>query len=1141
MVSIFRYKKVLRNIYRRGFDHNSLQMKLLLNKSTWCIVLVWGFLSIPLCGQSQTLFTKIPSQHSNLHFNNQLVDTKDHNIMIYSNFYGGAGVGVGDFNNDGLLDLYFAGNQVHDKLYLNQGNFSFQDISTDAGIMADQGWSSGVIIADVNNDGWQDIYVTRELYDDLPEIRNNLLYINQGDLTFKEMAHTYGIQDTARTRHATFIDYDKDGDLDLYLLNQPPNAGDYSKYYNTELIQEEYRARFYENKGDHFVDVTAKAGLYRTGFPNSVTASDLNGDGWTDLFVANDYWIGDWYYLNNGDGTFTDKIQEHFRHTSFSSMGVDAADLNNDGMLDMVVVDMVAEDNYRLKANMSGMNPKAFWKVVNEGGHYQYMFNMLHLNIGNGHFSDVAQLGNVASTDWSWSPLIADFDNDGWKDLFITNGLMRDIRNNDGGKKFAKHIEEALHQYMQNNPNPTITSIWDIVDIESAMKIVPSEKLNNYIFKNNGDLTFTKKIADWGFDEKTFSHGAAYGDLDNDGDLDLVINNVNDKALIYRNHTMEQQLGQFIRVEVVPDAPQAQKQGTKIWLETDQGNQFFELTGVRGMYSTSELVAHFGIPAGAKILSLKVTWPDGQSHFRNGPIKPNQTITSKYSQSKKLPEIDNSITPLLADVTAQLKLDHQHQENKFDDYVTQVLLPHKMSTMGPALAVGDINGDQLEDFFIGGAANEVAAFYLQLSDGSFRPYDQPFLTADKIHEDVGATFFDLENDGDLDLYVVSGGNEFNPTSTSYQDRLYLNNGKGQFESRPDLIPTIVSSGYKVVPADFDQDGDTDLFISGRHVPWSYPEPTSSYILENQDGQLVDVTQTLAPDLINIGMTNDAAWFDYNNDDRLDLVLVGEWMPVTIFENTDHGFQKQTLPLNKDQTTGWWFSVETADLDQDGDQDIIAGNLGLNYKYKASEQEPFEVYYYDFDGNQKKDVVLTYYNQGTAFPLRGRQCSSEQVPLLKEKFPNYDLFASSDVFEIYGQSKLEEALHYQATTFTSTYFENLGNGNFASHPLPPEAQLSSINDLLIEDLNQDGLPDILMAGNLYDAEVETTRNDAGYGMVLQGHANGTFHPLTAKESGFFVPFNVKYIKRINGPKGPRYLVACNDDQLRIYKPQAYQTN
>ena len=1083
--------------------------------------------------KTTTLFTQLSKDYTHVDFNNQLEDTKDHSIMIYSNYYGGAGVGIGDFNNDGLDDLFFAGNLVGDQLYLNKGNLQFEDITKAAGIIDNGGWSSGVLIADVNQDGWQDIYVTRELYDDAPELRKNKLYINNQNNTFTESANAYGIDNSERTRHASFLDFDNDGDLDLFLLNQPPNPGDYSKFKKTNLLKAEYRPKLYEYVGNRFVDVSEKAGFNKTGFPNSLTASDLNGDGWTDLFVANDFWVGDWYYINNGDGTFTDKALDYLTHTSFSSMGVDAADINNDGQLDVGVVDMVAEDNYRQKANMSGMNPKAFWKVVDDGGHHQYMYNMLHLNKGDGAFSDIAQLSNLASTDWSWSILMADFDNDGWKDIFITNGLMRDIRNKDASKVFREHLESSLHTFIQENPNPANVGIWDIVDINEALDLVPSEKLNNYIFKNNGDLGFSKKIVDWGFEQKTFSNGSAYADLDNDGDLDLVVNNINDPASIYKNNTVDKKLNHYLRIQPIADKKPMTIEGLKVWAKTKENNQFFEITNVRGMYSTSEKIAHFGLGETSMIEEVIIRWSDGKENVLTN-VKANQILNIKYSdakipQAKQIKEANS----IFKNITNSHSLQHTHIENDYDDYQNQVLLPHKMSTLGPCLATGDVNGDGQDDIFIGGSLKESGSLYLQNSDGSFILKRDTNFIKDKINEDVGAVFFDADNDQDLDLYVVSGGNEFLANSEAYQDRLYLNDGAGNFTKHESALPKINFSGSKVRPADFDQDGDLDLFVAGRHIPWAYPMPASSILLENKNGIFEEVSETLAPEFKDLGLVNDAKWFDYNQDGWEDLVVVGEWMALTIFENKKGHFTKHD-DLSMEDSRGWWFGVETADMDGDGDEDIIAGNLGLNYKYKATEKEPFEVYYYDFDNNKTKDVVLTYYNFGIQYPLRGKQCSSEQIPEISKKFKTYDMFAGADVAKVYGDDKLESALHYEATSFATTYFENKGNGQFESHPLPTLAQVSSVNDFIIDDFNNDQHLDILLAGNLYNAEVETARNDAGFGLLLAGDGKGNFTTVNRKESGFYVPYNVKILAALKSGNQQFILVGCNDEQVQIFK-------
>ncbi|MDH5399992.1 MAG: VCBS repeat-containing protein, partial [Cyclobacteriaceae bacterium] len=972
-----------------------------------CLLLVWCACSLTAqrtrkatqTVDTPALFRLLGPEHTNITFNNELEDTRDHSILIYSNYYGGGGVGVGDINNDGLSDIYFAGNLVGDKLYLNKGNMVFEDITQQAGVVDNGGWSSGVLFADVNGDGYQDIYVTRELYDREPALRRNVFYVNNGDNTFTESAEKYGIADEERTRHATFLDYDNDGDLDLFLLNQPPNPGDYSEFYNTELLQEKYRPRLLENQGEVFKDVTVQAGFLKTGFPNSVSASDFNGDGWTDLYVANDFWVGDWLYINNGDGTFSDTIHESMRHISFSSMGVDAGDINNDGLLDLMVVDMAAEEHYRNRMHMAGMNPEKFNQVVKDSGHHQYFTNTLQLNQGNNQYSDIAQLAGMASTDWSWSGFFADLDNDGWKDLFIANGLMRDIRNNDGAINFRNYVESALHQYILKNPNPAgDVSIWNVIEMQEAMNISPSVKVPNYAFKNNGDLTFSKRTNQWGLDLPSFSNGAAYADLDNDGDLDLVINNINDFAFVYENMASQILPNHFLRVKLHAEKGKMSPLGVKIWARTASGTQFFETTGVRGMYSTSEPLAHFGLGDDNQVEELRVRWPDGRENVFND-LKSDQTVVVDYNHSMAVnPDKDVVMGTTLTEVKDVIN--YKHRENVFDDYRTQVLLPYKMSGFGPCLTTGDINGDGLEDIFAGGAIGQEGQFFLQDQTGAFTLYIDEAIAADKRREDNGATLTDVDNDGDLDLYVVNGGNEYRPGAAGYQDRLYLNDGKGKFNLSKDIIPDIDFSGSVVEAEDFDQDGDMDLFVGGRHSTWSYPAPASSMLLINEGGRFVNGNKKAAPVLDDIGMVNDATWADFDGDGLSDLVLVGEWMSITFLKNTGDAFVDVTTETGIAHQTGWWFSVEKADLDGDGDLDFVAGNLGLNHTYKATGERPFEVYYDDFDNNGRNDIVLTYFEGNKKLPYRRRECSIDQVPALADKFPDFHSFAQSDVFDVY---------------------------------------------------------------------------------------------------------------------------------------------
>ena len=1080
----------------------------------------------------QMTFTKLKSTETGVDFANQLNETEEASSLLYDNFYSGGGVAIGDVNNDGLPDVFFAGNQVNDKLYINQGDLKFKDATIQSGIIQSDKWSTGVVMADINADGWLDIYVCKSIYEEKDSLRANEFYLNNGNGTFTEMAEKWGIASTQRSQQATFLDYDKDGDLDLFLVNQPPNPGIFSPLKGYDWRSPKFSCQLFQNLGGEFIDVSIFAGVNSKGYGLSVSAADFNNDSWIDLYVSNDYNSPDFLYINQQNGTFKNTLNESMGHTSFFSMGTDAADINNDGWLDISVVDMVAEDNYRLKANMGGMEPESFWATVKEGGHFQYMFNSLQLNRGMDsdglvHFTDIAQMAGVAYSDWSWTPLIADFDNDGDKDLYCTNGLVRDLRNTDAVDQLQNYYEAAILKYQNENPEITDVQMWDLIDYQVALDLFPSQPLANYFFENKGSelLKFENKADKIGVADKGFSTGAAYADLDLDGDLDLVVNNLNSEAWIYKNETK----GNYLRIEPHQAGKKHIGIGSRIEVIQNGKKQVAEITSARGFYSSSEnSVVHFGFPNAKNLESLTIKWSDGTITNRKD-VKINQIL--KVDKSEEYSNSESPTNYTYKNESSTYLPQWKHVENKFDDYEREVLLPHKMSQIGPALAVADINSDGLEDLFFGGAKGFPSIMMLQGQDGKMSLSTNPIFINDKNYEDVDAAFFDADNDGDMDLYVVSGGNESTAYDSTFADRLYIND-KGNW-ILSDALPAVFESGSVVRPFDYDKDGDMDLFIGGRQVPGAYPSPANSYLLKNMFKetkrlQFQDVTKTNAPAMNKLGMVTDAIWTDYDKDKDMDLVITGEWMPITVFENKKGQFTK-TTPVKS--SNGWWYSVEAIDLDNDGDQDYLLGNLGLNSKYKASAQEPFSVHYDDFDENGSFDIVLSYYNFGKKYPVRGRSCSSEQIPDIQDKFPTYDLFAQADVFEVYGEENLKQALNLDVYCFENSWIENTGKGSFKRHTLPRLAQVSSINDWLV--INEDKQKTIISAGNLLNTEVETPRQDGNVGLILSADSKGKLTTVLPSESGLYLPKEVKQLKKIVIKGETKILVVRNNDLLELW--------
>ena len=1083
-----------------------------------------------------SIFNKLSPEESGITFTNYLEEDTIINYFTYPYIYMGGGIAVGDVNNDGLQDIYFTGNRVKNQLYLNRGNLQFEAITSEAKVGGDDRWVTGVTMADVNADGWLDIYVS---VSGKFATTKNMLYLNNGlnengIPVFTEKAQACGIADEGHSTQGVFFDYDRDGDLDLYVANYPYTSFktmNMAYKFKMDKKDPEHSDKLYSNNGDGtFEDVTKEAGLLNFGLSLNVSVGDFNNDGWEDIYVSNDFASPDHFYFNNGDGTFSDKIKATTQHTAFFAMGTDAGDFNNDGLLDIIQMDMTPEDNRRNKANMASMDPAGFYEIVNLGMHYQYMQNTLQLNNGitaDGlpHFSDIARMTGTSSTDWSWAGLFADLDNDGWKDIFITNGTRKDINNKDYFTKIDKASRKTRESF-------------DFLDLSLN---IPSEKVDNYAFRNNKDLTFNNIIKEWGLSHEGFSNGAAYADLDNDGDLDIVINNIDEPSLVFQNKTVDLKLGNYLRFKLYGSEKNPLGLGTKILIKNKGEIQFQHHTLTRGFQSSVEPVIHFGVGQEHVVAAVEITWIDGKIQTLN-KVKTNQVLTidyrdahdSAYSQPLLA---ENEL--LFADATRDSNIDHLHRENNYNDFQYEVLLPHVYSQSGPGLAVGDVNGDQLEDFYVGGALGSAGALYLQNEEGTFSISKSDVWQDDRGHEDIGATFFDADGDGDLDLYVVSGGNERSEGTRGLQDRLYINDGKGNFKKALYALPEMLTSGSRVKAADYDNDGDLDLFVGGRIVPGSYPLPAKSYMLrndglENGEVRFADVTEDIAPDLVEAGLVTDAIWVDFDQDDRLDLVVTGEWMPVTFLKNTGKSFVNKTSDFGLEKFTGWWYSIVAGDFDKDGDMDFVAGNLGLNYKYQASEEESFDVYAYDYDKNGRLDIVLGYYNNGIQYPVRGRQCSAEQIPNIKVKYQDYNSFAEASLVDVYSMQDLEASLHYRATTFASSYIENKGNGIFEFRKLPNQAQVSCVNGMLTEDFNQDGHLDILVAGNLYGAEVETTRNDASYGKFLAGDGKGNFRAVPFSESGFYLKHNTKDLARIQTPHGVVILAANNNDYLKAIK-------
>jgi enediyne biosynthesis protein E4 len=1086
-----------------------------------------SILSIILCGilffsctkKKDTLFVKMPSAETGIKFSNTLNYTEDYNCFTYRAFFNGGGVGLGDINNDGLVDIFFSGNLTPSKLYLNKGNFKFEDITEKAGVACKGVWATGVAMADINGDGLLDIYVCKSGKPSTEGVRHNELFINNGNLTFTEKSKEYGLDNEGLSTHAAFFDFDKDGDLDCYLLNNSlRSVANYDKNSALRNVRDSLGGNtLYLNDNGKFKDISQKAGIYGSsiGFGLGVTIGDVNRDGWQDIYVSNDYFERDYLYINNKNGTFTERVENHIQELSLGSMGADMADINNDGFPEIFVTEMLPESEKRLKTKAAFDTWNKYQLNLSNGYYRQFPRNVLQLNNGDNTFSEIGRLSGVAATDWSWGALIADWDNDGKKDIFVANGIFKDLFDQD-------------YQNFMSDPNNvrSILSRNGNGGIKKLVDTIPSEPIPNYAFHNNGDLTFTNKAHEWGLDEPSFSNGSAYADLDNDGDLDLIVNNVNSEAFVYQNKSTEQHKeNKYLTLILRGDKQNTLALGAQATVYANNEQYYQELAPMRGFQSCVDSRLVFGLGQTQKIDSIIIDFTSGKRVFLKD-ISPNQSLTVNEKDATTIAQYRDIKSIGIFTETANMGIDFKHIENEFNDFDIERLLFHMNSADGPKICKGDVNGDGLEDFFIGNAQGAAGAVFSQNKNGTFSKTNQAIFEKDKICEDIGCTFFDADADKDMDLYVCSGGSD----AVQLGDRLYLNDGKGNFTKSQGLIADDKPFASSCVrSADYDGDGDQDLFVGARLMPSQYGAAVGGFILQNDgQGHFKGVTPDVAPELKNIGMICDALWADIDNDKDLDLLVVGDWLPLNIFKN-EKGKLLKIKDLDK--TNGWWNCIQAGDFNGDGLVDFAVGNHGLNSRFKATEITPLTLYVNDFDENGTKEPIICGFNDSKSYPMVLRQDIVSQIPSLKKKYLYFKNYKEQTINDIFASEKVTEALKYDVFTLKSCVMINKGNGQFEIRDLPIEAQLSPTFGIAIDDFDHDGKQDIVLGGNLSRAKPEVGTYLANYGVLLRGDGKGNF--TTTKNTGLKIIGEIRDLQTLKIKDKQVLMASRNNEGVKIF--------